>query len=109
LAQLYYNGATETLAKRALPSHESMKHFRKILNLGENEVVTYKKFATDMIQAGDDVLFRLRSHVVSYDFHLSEQLDRNTGVEVSATDLTWSYACVLKAMHYRGNAINGLI
>jgi glucoamylase len=108
LAQLYYNGATETLRAQALPGAESMKNFRKVLNLGNREL-SYKEFAQALTQAGDDVLFRLRSHVVSYNFHLSEQLDKNTGAELSAGDLTWSYACVLKAMYYRGNPVHGLV
>jgi GH15 family glucan-1,4-alpha-glucosidase len=61
------------------------------------------------VQAGDDVLFRLRSHTEAYDFHMSEQLDKNTGTELSAEDLTWSYACVLKAMHYRDETQHGIV
>eukprot|EP01034_Spumella_vulgaris_P003823 gene3823-4890_t len=29
------------------------------------------------------------------------QIDRNNGDQLSAKDLTWSYAEVLNAMHYR--------
>jgi len=34
-------------------------------------------------------------------FHLSEQIDRNSGKQMSASDLTWSYAEVLNAMDKR--------
>jgi GH15 family glucan-1,4-alpha-glucosidase len=48
------------------------------------------------------VMLRLRGHVEPEGFHLMEQIDRNTGVQSSAKDLTWSYAEVLNAMHFRG-------
>jgi glucoamylase len=54
---------------------------------------------------GDGVLVRLRSHVTARGFHLDEQIDRNTGAQVSAKDLTWSYAEVLNAMMYRSQYI----
>jgi len=34
---------------------------------------------------------------------MPEQLDKRTGYEASATDLTWSYATVLKAIHARAS------
>jgi hypothetical protein len=39
---------------------------------------------------GDGVMLRLRSHVAGDGFHLDEQIDRNTGKQMSAEDLTWS-------------------
>jgi len=41
---------------------------------------------------------RIRYHTVGKGLHQPEQLDKNTGVEISATDLTWSYATIFKAM-----------
>jgi GH15 family glucan-1,4-alpha-glucosidase len=49
----------------------------------------------------DSVLERLEALVSPYKYHMSEQLDRNSGVEKSAVDLTWSYAEVLSAVYYR--------
>merc|ERR1711924_435093 len=54
--------------------------------------------AQAMVGAGDGVMLRIRHHVKDAGFHLSEQLDKNTGAPMSAKDLTWSYATVLKAM-----------
>ncbi len=51
--------------------------------------------------AGDSVMLRLRKHVIADGGHLAEQIDRNTGVQMSAEDLTWSYAEVLNAMYQR--------
>ena len=41
--------------------------------------------------AGDGVMTRLAKHVKgsNNNLHCSEQLDRNTGVPLSAKDLTW--------------------
>jgi hypothetical protein len=66
-------------------------------------------------------MLRLRKHVSDKNWHLDEQIDRNSGilfdlldlitclcivflfqgVQISAEDLTWSYAEVLNAMHSR--------
>ena len=32
-----------------------------------------------------------------------EQIDKNSGQQISAFDLTWSYAEVLNALYYRNN------
>jgi len=62
---------------------------------------TPAQLADALIQVGNGVLDRLEGLVIPYKYHMSEQLDRNTGAEASATDLTWSYAEVLGAVHYR--------
>jgi len=33
--------------------------------------------------------------------HITEQIDRNSGLQKSAKDLTWSYANILSAMQQR--------
>jgi GH15 family glucan-1,4-alpha-glucosidase len=37
--------------------------------------------------------------------HVYEQLDRNTGAQYNAEDLTWSYAEILGAMRERTTAL----
>ena len=108
LAQLYYDGAKVTMERRQLPSSRALSVFRRILSKPLPARPTYLEFARAVAQEGDDVLFRLRSHVAPSGFHLSEQLDKVTGQEISAGDLTWSYAALLKAMYYRTNAFNHL-
>lgn len=61
-----------------------------------------------MIQAGDAVLYRLYQHVKGANGHIFEQIDRNSGIQTSAHDLTWSYANILSAMKEREKAAGGL-
>ena len=86
-----------------------MRHWRNIFwQVGRRQHTTESllamsplEFAMEVATAGDAVMYRVYYHVEPYGFHLSEQIDRNTGAEESATDLTWSYATILKAMWYR--------
>jgi glucoamylase len=57
-----------------------------------------------MIQAGDAVLYRIYQHVKSDNGHIFEQMDRISGIQKSAHDLTWSYANILSAMKEREKA-----
>ena len=51
-------------------------------------------------------LRRLRLHVVAADNdHLYEQIDKNTGAQYNAKDLTWSYAETLSALEQRRLAL----
>lgn len=49
-------------------------------------------------------MYRLYQHVKGDNGHIAEQIDRNTGVQKSAADLTWSYANLLSAMQARNQA-----
>ena len=75
-----------------------MNHWETIIG---SRPTTKLEFAQAMFSLADGVLLRIRHHVEKAEFHLSEQLDRNTGEQLSAKDLTWSYAEVLKAMSKR--------
>jgi glucoamylase len=50
---------------------------------------------------GDGLLLRIKKYIESYDYHMYEQIDKNTGQQISAYDLTWSYAEVLNAINIR--------
>lgn len=50
---------------------------------------------------GDGLLLRLKKYIDSYNYHMYEQIDKNNGKQISAYDLTWSYAEVLNALNYR--------
>ena len=52
---------------------------------------------------GDGLLLRIKNYIKPYDFHMYEQIDKNSGQQISAFDLTWSYAEVLNALYYRNN------
>lgn len=112
LAQLFYRGATGFVGQNIKPAEESLHHWQNIFsrilqrdysisNLRNFSPLQFSKLVTS---AGDAVLDRIRYHTQSSDFHQPEQLDKNTGAEASATDLTWSYATILKAMWHRNNA-----
>jgi len=58
------------------------------------------------VAAGDAVLSRLHAHVAADDFRLFEQIDRLTGKQYNAEDLTWSYAETLSALRERELAVD---
>eukprot|EP01089_Gocevia_fonbrunei_P016118 TRINITY_DN4924_c0_g1_i1.p1 TRINITY_DN4924_c0_g1~~TRINITY_DN4924_c0_g1_i1.p1 ORF type:complete len:526 (-),score=98.74 TRINITY_DN4924_c0_g1_i1:46-1623(-) len=106
LAELLYRGATETLEKGTVPSkYDFETYWTGIMGLGDDESsyedLTVERFSQLLAETGDAVLDRIAYHVKGSGFHLAEQIDKNTGVQCSATDLTWSYATVIKAMYYR--------
>lgn len=116
LAQLYYRASTAVAEGhfyehgnnkeqiqawiRALATNTSAVHTMPKLN----EDATAVELASALASAGDGVLIRIRYHTVGGGLHQPEQLDKNSGVEASATDLTWSYATLLKAMRQRASA-----
>lgn len=60
------------------------------------------------LDQGDQYFKRVMSHA-NPDYSLSEQIDRDTGHMVGASDLTWSYASVLKADWAREKAKESLL
>ena len=109
LAELLYRGASEIIASEGrVLTGESLAAWGPALgidlaqmNATAAEGLGHAAVAAAMAGAGDGVLVRLHRHVQPNGFHLSEQIDRNTGVSMAAKDLTWSYANTLKAMHAR--------
>eukprot|EP01061_Rhynchopus_euleeides_P003616 TRINITY_DN128_c0_g2_i1.p1 TRINITY_DN128_c0_g2~~TRINITY_DN128_c0_g2_i1.p1 ORF type:complete len:505 (+),score=209.55 TRINITY_DN128_c0_g2_i1:49-1515(+) len=51
--------------------------------------------------AGDSVMSRIWAHVKNDGGMITEQIDKNSGAQVSAKYLTWSYANILHALHVR--------
>ena len=100
LASLFYRGATEVLTK-GVPSSTVLAAWKTAFNSPTDLPTTQAELAAVFANQGDGVLLRLRNHVEADGFHLDEQIDRNTGLQASAEDLTWSYAEVLIAMHHR--------
>ena len=104
LAELLYRGASDVLASNRAMDLSTYQIWAPIIGLpdisaaNELDVVTV---AAAFAGAGDGVLTRVRTHVKDAGFHLSEQIDRNTGTPMAAHDLTWSYAATLKAVHAR--------
>ena len=101
LANLFYRGASY-IKLNGLPDSTTLDMWANVFNIESSSSITEDTF----VAAGDSVLNRIKYHVQGKDFHLDEQLDRNTGVEISAEDLTWSYAEVLNAVQARDNYFN---
>ena len=105
LASLFYRGALDILAV-GVPSSSALAQWQKAFNSPTALPTDPSSLAKVFAAQGDGVLLRLRSHVLARSFHLDEQIDRNTGAQISAKDLTWSYAEVLNAMMFRNQYIS---
>lgn len=104
LAQVLYRGAAESLdVHRGLSNSSAVGEalWRSLLAVPQEADMS--SLAEAMAGAGDGVMVRLKKHLNgdNNNLHCNEQLDRNTGVPMSAKDLTWSYANVLTAIHAR--------
>jgi glucoamylase len=64
------------------------------------ELLGRKVTSKGLLGAGDSILLLLKQFL-SNGMHMNEQIDRNTGALLSAKDLTWNYANILKAMKAR--------
>ena len=67
--------------------------------------------ATAFVAAGDAVLARLSHHIQvasNADLHVYEQIDRATGAQYNAKDLTWSYAELLSALELRQSVLESI-
>ena len=105
LASLFYRGAIDILA-HGVPSASVLDAWKKAFNTQTALPTSASALAKFFAAQGDGVLLRLRSHVTARGFHLDEQIDRNNGAQISAKDLTWSYAEVLNAMSHRKNYLS---
>lgn len=100
LAGLFYRGAHYILS-HGVPDTNTLAAWKTAFNAPTALPTDAKSLAQVFANQGDGVLLRLRNHVAGDNFYLYEQLDRNTGKQMSAESLTWSYAEVLNAMHQR--------
>jgi glucoamylase len=70
-------------------------------SLAETDISSPEALALALTTLGDGVLTRIHYHTVGAGLHMPEQIDKYTGYEASATDLTWSYSAVLDALQSR--------
>ncbi|VVC74781.1 hypothetical protein AQUSIP_00530 [Aquicella siphonis] len=115
LAQYYYALANVFLKQGKITvTSGNLLFFQQIdSRLADREAVItqtgdpgrFYSFINALILEGDKTLSRVRQYAVCYtDFsclHFAEQLDRATGKQTSARDLTWNYASLLAAMQTR--------
>lgn len=82
----------------------NLQYLRKIsgidLNLGE-DLMSYPEVIQSIRYRGDQFIFNALLYAKA-GVHLSEQIDRVKGHQVSARDLTWSYSSLLTALYQRG-------
>ena len=101
LANLFYRAATQ-IKTEGLPPTAAQAAWADVFSLPSFPSSPVE--AADLfLRAGDGILLRVRHHVESDGFHLAEQIDRASGEQKSAQDLTWSYAETLSAMASRGD------
>jgi len=93
-ANLLYRQA-EAVAKGAVPDKEASALLAQLLG---REVT-----AKNLMGAGDAIMMLMKKYLTN-GMHMNEQIGRDTGVLLSAKDLTWNYANVLKAMKGRDAA-----
>lgn len=63
--------------------------------------VAFARVLAALTLSGDGIMIRIRHHVQSNNFHLPEELNKDTGASQGAHDLTWSYGTVVGAMNSR--------
>ncbi len=78
---------------------DEFKEWKSLLKLGER--ATAQDFILAASTAGDSVMYRMWTHVKDDNGNIYEQMDRNTGKQISAKDLTWSFANILHAYKLR--------
>ena len=98
-AKTFYQGASVLLESNGFLKQEDKEAWFDILNLSPS--ATLREQVQAAVNAGDSVMYRLYQHVKNDGGHIAEQIDRNTGVQKSANDLTWSFAKILSAMKER--------
>jgi glucoamylase len=99
-AKSFYQGAAAMIQENGFKSSEDKNAWLELLNLEKKNVST-EEIAKAAVSAGDAVMYRLFLHVKDRDGHIDEQISKQSGVQTSAKDLTWSYANILSAMQAR--------
>lgn len=109
-AQLDYMAAREYLDRGSLAIEEADLAFFRALDPEAKELragLSVKRgdpLFDELIAAfktqGDSYLAEVRAHA-NPDGSLSEQIDKNNGMMMSAKDLTWNYASILSALQAR--------
>lgn len=95
LAKTFYQGASSAL-NQGFQEVEDQHAWHDLLKIDRN--ASTLEFAQAALNAGDSVMYRLYKYVKNDGGHIAEQIGRNSGVQTSAKDLTWSYANILSAM-----------
>jgi glucoamylase len=118
LAALYYSIIKELLlGKKILVNFLVQQFCHQVapeLKIPLDDVIESSKpyfssFIECLFREGDAILEIIKQHCATYDdnttMHMSEQIDRFTGKQASANDLSWSYSSYLSAVLEREKVI----
>ncbi len=78
---------------------DQFAEWKELLDLGDD--ATAEEFIQASTAAGDSVMTRLWGHVKNDGGMITEQIDRSTGAQISAKNLTWSFGNILHALKIR--------
>jgi glucoamylase len=106
LAELFYKGASATLNEEVQLDMQARREWTGLFKIAED--AGSLELAEAFLKAGDAILNRLYKYVKNDDGHIAEQIAKNSGAQTSAKDLTWSFANVLSALHYRNTHLQTL-
>lgn len=119
LAALYYSIIKELLlGKKILVNFLVQQFFHQVapeVKVPLNDTIdSSKPYFHSLIEClfrdADAILEIIKQHCVTYDdnttMHMAEQIDRFSGAQASASDLSWSYSSYLSAVLEREKAVN---
>ena len=121
LACIYYNLSAQLLMGHTISVTQLVLQFlfqvAPDLEFKLNDVINHEhKFFRKLIQhffaEADGILALVKEHCVTYPdgtpLHMSEQIDRASGQQVSASDLSWSYSSLLSAIQIRKKVVQAI-
>lgn len=89
LADLFYNAGLK-VQKSGISSAQKAAWAAVLGGLKGVHDADTKAVVKVFTDAGDSVMQRIYAHIKDDDFHISEQIDKNDGSQISAENLTWS-------------------
>lgn len=105
-AKAFYQGANTMFKENGFNKLEDKHAWAELLNISHN--ASHEEFVKATVSAGDAIMYRLFQHVKNDGGHIAEQISKTGGNQVSANDLTWSYANILSAMQARTSAVEAM-
>lgn len=118
LAAFYYSIIKELLlGKKILVNFLVQQFFHQVapeVKIPLDDIISHTHSKFDIIikclfREADSILDIIKQHCVTYDdgttMHMSEQIDRFNGHQVSANDLSWSYSSFLSAVLERERVV----
>lgn len=103
LNQPFYANALAAAAQHGL----ALTHTAGVVKgeLGELSSEASAELAKALVSNGDGIFRRVRFHTTGGELHQPEELNRDTGFEQGAGDLSWSYGGIMSALMARDNAV----